>query len=189
MMKYSDMTPSQFLLSFENTKTQLKSFVTKANDMNSISENIKKIEKENEFLRKENKYFHEVLDSNSNHLIFSPYSKCRVKLTYGGAETVNNYLYDYKKKVENNLIGDYTDDYGNFNEDDFEKELEEYKNNLPQRYKIYSKGEYFEDDFDFIITIFMKHMVYNKISFGEIYCYVGDGNEDRCFFEIINDEE
>lgn len=185
-MKYSDMTPNQFLLNFENTKKQLKSFATKANVMNSISENIRKIEEENEYLRNENKYLHEMLDNKSNHVIFSPYSKCRVKLTYTGAIIVNNYLEDYQKKIENNLIGDYMDDYGNFDEDGFKKELEEYKNDLPQRYKIYCKGDYFEDDFDFIMTIFMEHMAYNKLNFSNIFCYVGDGDEDRCFFEIVN---
>lgn len=106
-----------------------------------------------------------------------------MKLTYVGAAIFSNDL----EAWGNGVIKRIYDEYENDDIDYAEEQIQEWKSAYPQRFKTYEEGNYYEDDFDFIMDILMGNMVYNKSSFANIFCYIGDGNEDKCWFEIIED--
>lgn len=118
---------------------------------------------------------------------FSPYSKCRVKLTCTGAAILNDYL-DAKMKETQTYVHDlyYDDSTGDW-ASDWSLEIDEYKQKCPQRFKRYVKGDYYEDEFDFVMDMLMSHLSFNKNSFSQVFCYLGDGDLDKCWIEIVED--
>lgn len=112
---------------------------------------------------------------------FNIYNKIKIKLKYLGVEVINSYL---KEDIKNRFTY-IINEYGDPDKEYVDECIGYYKETYPQRFVEYKIGDYYEDDFDFIMNILMKSLTYNNRDFSDLYCYFGeDGFEDGCFIEI-----
>ena len=65
-MKFEDMTIRQLISECEKMQKQLKSFENRISTMNTISENIKILGRQNKKLKSDNERYRQLLDRNPN---------------------------------------------------------------------------------------------------------------------------
>ena len=65
-MKFEDMTIRQLISECEKMQKQLKSFENRISTLNTMSENIKILGRQNKKLKRDNKRYRKLLDRNPN---------------------------------------------------------------------------------------------------------------------------
>lgn len=70
-MKFEDMTIRQLISECEKMQKQLKAFENRVSAINTISENIKFLDRQNKKLKRDNERYRKLLDRNPNRENFS----------------------------------------------------------------------------------------------------------------------